>query len=239
MIVDEITAQEISKRLADLASPQIAEHLARYFKTGKGGYGEGDLFLGIRVPVLRSEVKKCGTIALEQVQRLLISVFHEERLFALLLLVRRFAKGSAEEQAVIYQMYLNNTRFINNWDLVDSSARQIVGAHLEFRDRQILNELAQSKNLWERRISIIATFHFIGNNQFDDALKLAMQLLTDKEDLIHKATGWVLREIGKRDINVEKAFLQRYYKQMPRAMLRYAIEKFPEQERKKYLAGDI
>lgn len=234
-----MTAQEISKLLKNLADPERAEHSGRYFKTGQGEYGEGDRFLGIRVPDIRAQVKKCAAVSLEDIQVLLMSAFHEERLFALLLLVRKFAKGGEKEQAAIYDLYLKNTHRVNNWDLVDSSASYIVGSYLESRDRRILYKLAKSASVWERRIAVISTFQFIGNNQFDDALKLARQLLNDEEDLIHKAVGWMLREIGKRNVSVEKAYLQAHYKKMPRTMLRYAIEKFPEQERKKYLLGEI
>ena len=234
-----MTAQEISKLLRNFADPVRAEHSGRYFKTGQGEYGEGDRFLGIRVPDIRAQVKKCEAISLEDIQELLMSAFHEERLFALLLLVRKFAKGDEKEKTAIYNFYLKNTHRINNWDLVDSSASYIVGGYLESRDRTILYKLAKSASVWERRIAVISTFQFIANNQFDDALKLAGQLLEDEDDLIHKAVGWMLREIGKRDVAVEKAYLQAHYKKMPRTMLRYAIEKFPERERKKYLAGEI
>lgn len=233
-----MTAQEISKLLRSLADPERAEHSGRYFKTGQGEYGEGDRFLGIRVPDIRAQVKKCGVVSLEDIQVLLTSAFHEERLFALLLLVRKFAKGDEKEKTAVYDLYLKNTHRINNWDLVDSSASQIVGSYLESGDRRILYRLAKSASVWERRIAVISTFQIIGNNQFDDALKLAKLLIDDDEDLIHKAVGWALREIGKRDAAVEKAYLQAHYKKMPRTMLRYAIEKFPEQERKKYLSGE-
>jgi len=233
-----MTAQEISKLLRGHANPDIAEHSSRYFKTGQGEYGAGDQFLGIRVPDIRAQVKKCEAVSLDDTQLLLMSSFHEERLFALLLLVKKFAKGDENEQAAIYSLYLNNMHRINNWDLVDSSASQIVGSYLESRDRQILYKLVKSTNIWERRIAIISTFQFIRNNQFNDALKLAKMLLNDKEDLIQKAVGWMLREIGKRDVAVEQAYLQTHYRKMPRTMLRYAIEKFPEQVRKKYLAGE-
>lgn len=234
-----MTEKEISKLLRGLSNPVIAEHSQRYFKTGKGEYGEGDQFLGIRVPVLRERVRQCGAVALEEVQRLLMSDFHEERLFALLLLVCQFTKGNVEEKAAIYRLYLNNTHRINNWDLVDSSASYIVGGFLESRDKKMLYKLARSSSIWDRRIAIISTFKFISNHQFDDALKLAKQLLSDEEDLIHKAVGWMLREIGKRDLAVETTFLQSHYIKMPRTMLRYAIEKFPEPVRKKYLAGEV
>jgi len=234
-----MTSQEISKRLRSLANPAIAAHSQRFFKTGVGEYAAGDRFLGIRVPDLRAQLKKCGVVSLQDIQALLKSAFHEERLFALLLLVRNFAQGDEQEQAAIYAVYLKNMHHVNNWDLVDSSASQIVGSYLETRDRQLLYKLAKYASLWQRRIAIMSTFHFIRHNQFEDALRLSELLLQDKEDLIHKAVGWMLREIGKRDAAVEKAFLQLHYKNMPRIMLRYAIEKFPEQERRKYLSGEV
>ncbi len=225
--------------MRDLARPDIAEHSQRFFKTGEGEYGEGDQFLGIRVPVLRKHVRMFEETPLRTVERLLGSKFHEERLFALLLLVRKFSKGADDERSEIYQTYLSNTRYINNWDLVDSSAPQIVGAYLEHKNREVLYALAGSDDLWERRIAILSTFHFIRSNDFDDALNLSRLLLNDREDLIHKAVGWMLREIGKRDKAIESSFLQTHYKRMPRTMLRYAIEKFPERERKLYLQGNI
>ena len=234
-----IKVTEISKQLKALANPAIAEHAQRYFKTGKGEYGEGDQFLGIRVPVIRAQVRQHKDAGLKDILPLLKSAWHEERLFALLLLVRRYDKGDADERSAIYNLYLDNTRHINNWDLVDSSAHKIIGRHLESRDRKILYKLARSNSIWERRIAIISTFHFIALSQFDDALKLARLLLNDKEDLIHKAVGWALREIGKRDIAIEQTFLQAHYQNMPRTMLRYAIEKFPEPLRKQYLKAGL
>jgi 3-methyladenine DNA glycosylase AlkD len=234
-----MTAREISKLLRKLADPERAVHSARYFKTGPGEYGAGDRFLGIRVPELRAQVRRCEGVSLAEIETLLMSEFHEERLFALLLLVRQFARGDEKKQAAIFRLYLNNTPRINNWDLVDSSASQIVGAHLASRDRKLLYKLARSASIWERRIAIIATFHFIRYDDFDDALRLAELLRDDEEDLIHKAVGWMLREIGKRNVAVEIGFLRTHYRSMPRTMLRYAIEKFPEQERKKYLRGEV
>jgi 3-methyladenine DNA glycosylase AlkD len=234
-----MNAQEINRLLVGMTDPLIAGHSARYFKTGPGEYGAGDRFLGIRVPVLRAQVKRCEAATLEDIKQLLMSDFHEVRLFALLLLVRRFATGDEVQKAAAYHLYLDNLHRVNNWDLVDSSASRIVGSYLESRDRAPLYRLAKSANIWERRVAIIATFQFIDNDQFDDALKLARLLLNDKEDLIHKAVGWMLREIGKRDIAVEQAFLRAHYKNMPRTMLRYAIEKFPGPLRRKYLTGEI
>ena len=160
-------------------------------------------------------------------------------MYALLLLVSKFTKGNEKDKRSIYKLYLNNTNYINSWDLVDSSAYQIVGAYLEDQDKQILCQLAKSDSLWERRIAIISTYQFIKNNQFTEALDISKQLINDDEDLIHKAVGWMLREVGNRDVAVEKDFLISHSQQMPRTMLRYAIEKFPERERKRYLRGTV
>jgi 3-methyladenine DNA glycosylase AlkD len=229
--------QQINDYLLNLANPEIASHSLRFFKTAAGEYGSGDKFLGIRVPVIRQAVKKFETTSLPVTTKLLKSEYHEIRLFALLLLVANYSKADEDGRKKIYELYLNNTRYINNWDLVDSSAHKIVGIHLENRDRTDLYKLSKSTSLWERRIAIIATYHFIRNNQFDDTLKISRQLLDDEEDLIHKAVGWMLRETGKRDKGTETAFLNRHYQAMPRTMLRYAIEKFSKEERQRYLSG--
>ena len=234
-----MTAKKLAKLLRSLANPEIAQHSQRFFKAGPGGYGEGDKFLGIRVPMLRKHAKAHRAIALEQIQLLLMSSFHEERLLALLLLVGKFAKADEDEKFAIYRLYLSNTHYINNWDLVDSSAHHIVGAYLQNRDRKVLYQLAQSASLWERRIAILATLKFIHSDQFEDTLNIASLLINDTQDLIHKAVGWMLREVGKRDVGVEKEFLAAHCQTMPRTMLRYAIEKFPEPERKRYLAGRV
>ena len=230
---------EIKKELRALADPKIAAHSARFFKTGPGEYGEGDVFLGIRVPELRRLVKQYPNLPLEDIGKLLSSPRHEERLLALLLLVRRFAGGDDATRRSVYNLYMKSRRFINNWDLVDASAPGVVGAYLQDKDRSILRKLARSPDLWTRRIAMLATFHFIKHGEFDDALELAGMLLSDEHDLMHKAVGWMLREIGKRDGTLLRRFLQSRYKKMPRTMLRYAIEKFPEKERKNYLAGNI
>ncbi|MCU7905536.1 MAG: DNA alkylation repair protein [Candidatus Thiodiazotropha sp. (ex Epidulcina cf. delphinae)] len=232
-------AVQLSKILHGLADPSIASHSQRFFKTGKGEYGEGDRFLGIRVPILRQQAKRHQEMPLAEIRRLLKSRFHEERLCALLLLVRKFARGDEKERRAIYQLYMDSTRYINNWDLVDSSAYHIVGVYLADKERHPLYELAVASNLWERRIAIMSTLHFIKNHQFGDTLKLSRQLLDDNQDLIHKSVGWMLREIGNRDRSVTQDFLNKHYKRMPRTMLRYAIEKFPETLRKEYLAGRI
>lgn len=231
------TVKDLRGVLKKLADPRKAVHVQRFFKTGKGEYGEGDVFLGITVPALRALVKKCGMLSLEDILLMLASTLHEERLLALFLLVDRFKKGDEGERSRIYHQYLRNTKHINNWDLVDCSAHLIVGAHLENSDKKMLYDLVQSASLWERRIAVIATFHFIRKDRFDDALKLFGMLMVDKEDLIHKAVGWMLREIGKRDQVAEERFLKVHHGRMPRTMLRYAIERFPEEKRVSYLKG--
>ena len=230
---------DIATVLKVLADPAIAEHSKRFFKTGKGDYGEGDVFLGVRVPVIRQQVKKYRGASSAQVKKLLQSKYHEERLLALLMLVDRYERGSDDEKLFIYNLYLANPRYIPTWDLVDSSAHHIVGAYLADRDRSDIYKLSASDNLWERRIAIIATFYFIRRRHFDDTIKLAEMLLDDREDLIHKAVGWMLREVGKRDVEEERRFLNKHYHLMPRTMLRYAIERFPAKERQAYLKGLI
>ena len=237
MVDDRVAG--ICKQLRQLADEEIAEHSKRFFKTGKGQYGEGDRFLGIRVPALRKIAKQHRGTSAEEATRLLKSVFHEERLLALFLLVAIFNKANDEGKKAIYELYLENTRFINNWDLVDCSAEHIVGAHLRRADKQPLYDLAVSNMLWERRISILATFGFIKHNEFADTLKIAKILLKDEEDLIHKAVGWMLREVGKRDVQAEEEFLKKHCRQMPRTMLRDAIERFPAAKRQRYLKGDV
>lgn len=231
----QTTAQDICTILRGLANAGMADHAQRFFKTGKGQYGFGDRFLGIRVPVLRTLVKQHRTMPLAQLGQLLRSEYHEERLFALLGMVEQFSRSDELNKTAIYTMYLKNTQYINNWDLVDCSALYIVGAYLEDRDKQPLYALAVSKSLWERRIAMIAPFHLIRKNRFEDALAIAEILRDDKEDLIHKAVGWMLREIGKRNLTAEKRFLNIHADKMPRTMLRYAIEKFPEDQRQAYL----
>ena len=230
---------DIKNEMRKLANKKIAEHSQRFFKTGKGQYGEGDIFLGIRVPVLRKIAKKFRRISLAEVSKLLESKFHEERLLSILMLVNLFKSGDEDDQELIYELYLDKTKFINNWDIVDISAGNIVGEFLFEKDKAPLYRLVLSENLWERRIAIVATFYFIRNDEFDDTLKIAEILFTDKEDLIHKAVGWMLREVGKRVIEIEEEFLEEHYLKMPRTMLRYAIERFPETRRKMYLKGQV
>ena len=229
----------IENSFKKLGDRKIAAHSARFFKTGKGEYGEGDLFLGIRVPIIRKQIKNYSDLTLSETIESLKSPYHEIRLFSVLLLVDKYKKADDKEKSRIYQLYLKNSKYINNWDIVDSSASYIVGDFLLNGDKSKLYQLAKSKNLWKRRISIIATFCFIKNHQYEDTLQLAKILLHDKEDLIHKAVGWMLREIGNRNIKIEEKFLKTHYHEMPRTMLRYAIEKFPETKRKAYLNGKI
>jgi 3-methyladenine DNA glycosylase AlkD len=229
--------RQITHELAKLADPEKAALLRGFFKTGPGQYGEGDVFWGIKVPVLRQIVKKYPGLPLADAERLLHAGHHEDRLLGLLFLIADFEKGGAEVRRQIYQLYLANTRFINNWDLVDVSAPNVVGAYLFDRSRAPLRRLARSSLLWERRIAIVATFYFIRRNQFDDTLDIAGMLLDDKHDLMHKAAGWMLREVGKRDLTAEEGFLREHCTHMPRTMLRYAIERFAPDKRAAYLAG--
>lgn len=234
-----MTSQEAIAALVELRDEEKARHALRYFKCGPGEYGEGDRFLGIRVPDVRKLVRVFAALPLAEVTTLLHSEYHEARLLALLLLVRQYEKGDNAVRKRIYELYLANTAYINNWDLVDSSAGQIVGEYLYRDERNILFDLAGSDSLWERRIAMMATFFFIRQGEFADALAIAERLLHDTHDLIHKAVGWMLREIGNRDREVEEGFLKQHYKKMPRTMLRYAIEKFPEDLRQAYLKGNI
>lgn len=221
--------------LREIATPEIAEHSQQFFKTGKGEYGEGDQFLGIRVPNIRKVARQFKQLSLTETEKLLHSKYHEERLCALIIMTNRAKKADPEEQQQLYELYLKNMKYINNWDLVDTSAEHVVGRYLIENDRSVLYTLAQSGNLWERRIAIMSTFHFIKNDEFADTLAIEEILLSDEHDLIHKASGWMLREVGNRDIDVEEKFLNKYIQQMPRTMLRYAIEKFPEDKRQEYL----
>ncbi len=225
--------------LRALSNPEIAAHSQRFFKTGKGEYGEGDVFLGIRVPKLRVAAKQFEHLTLPQVSKSLKSRFHEERLCAVLILVRKYERGDEGVRDEVFRMYLDHTKYVNNWDLVDSSAHKIVGPHLSSRSHDLLFELAESSSLWERRIAIISTLYFIKQDKYEPTLLVSEMLLDDPEDLIHKAVGWMLREVGNRNPALERSFLQDRYKRMPRTMLRYAIEKFPKAERKRYLAGEV
>ena len=234
-----VNCNNVISFLKNRSNTEIAAHSQRYFKTGKGEYGHGDKFLGIRVPELRKAVKQFQETPITEIRKLLKSEYHEVRLFSLLLSVHQFSKSDAVIRKKIYNIYIRNTKHINNWDLVDSSAPYIVGVWLIDKDRTILYELAHSNLLWERRIAIMSTAYFIKNDQFNDTLKLSRILLNDSEDLIHKAVGWMLREVGNRDIGIEEKYLKKHYKKMPRTMLRYAIEKFSKERRQAYLKGEI
>jgi 3-methyladenine DNA glycosylase AlkD len=217
------------KKLEDKKQAQL---LQGFFKTGKGQYGEGDIFLGIKVPVQRKVARNYNDLSLKDIQTLLNSKIHEHRLCALFILTHKYEKTKKKE---IVDFYLKNAKKVNNWDLVDSSAHKILGDYLLDKDKKILYQLANSNNLWEKRISIISTAAFINKNQFEDTLKISEILLNDSHDLIHKAVGWMLREVGKRDQAVEEKFLNKYHKIMPRTMLRYSIEKFDDKKRKFYM----
>lgn len=228
---------EVQGELALLADTRQAAILQRFFKTGPGEYGEGDRFRGIRVPVLRKLARKYRQLPLAEAIELLRSAFHEDRLLALFVLMDHYSQGDDAIRSKIHHLYLEHTTFVNNWDLVDASAPHLVGHYLRERDRSTLTRLAASPVLWERRIAIIATLAFIKEGNFDETLRIARLLLRDPEDLIHKAVGWMLREVGKREMTLVEAFLRAHHREMPRTMLRYAIEKFPETKRQAYLKG--
>lgn len=227
---------DLRQELKTVARQEYAEVAQRFFKTGKREYGEGDIFMGIRVPVLRAIAKRYGHLSLADTKQLLASTIHEERLVALYLLCQLYqaAREEKERQAIV-DMYLASTRYVNNWDLVDSSAHKILGRHVYDRSEKVLYELARSSLLWERRIAIIATLWFISKQRYEPTLKVAKILLHDPHDLIHKAVGWMLREVGKRSQDVEEVFLRTHAHVMPRTMLRYAIERFSKEKRQRYL----
>lgn len=231
----------IKRELEQYSDPEKAEFMPRFFQTGPGGYAEGDRFLGITVPHLRRAARKFyRQISLEELEALLQDEIHEYRFTALAMLVYKFEKAETpEERREIVHFYLANADFVNNWDLVDASADKILGAYLYHRDRSVLWELARSGHLWRQRLAVIATFYFIRRGDFAETLQLAEFFLDDEHDLIHKAVGWMLREIGKRDFQVEYAFLREHYRRMPRTMLRYAIEKFDPELRRAFLQGLI
>ena len=228
-------ARNVQKKLRFFANRQKAKLLQGFFKTGYGQYGEGDIFLGVVVPDTRIVAKKFVNLNLSEIKKLLYSKIHEERLCALLILVDKFAMANLVEKKKIYNFYIKHARQINNWDVVDLSAPKIVGKYLLDKPRNILYTFARSKNLWEKRIAIVSTYEFIKNREYKDTLKIAEILMHDTHDLIHKAIGWMLREIGKKSLNTLKSFLKKFKVKLPRTALRYAIERFPEKERKIYL----
>ena len=219
-----------------MVNPEKAKVLSGFFKTGKGQYAEGDIFLGITVPEARKLARKYADMKISEIQELLKSKIHEERLLALMLLVNKFQSGDEKNKEKIFDFYLKNTQHINNWDLVDLSAHEIVGAFLEGKSKAVLVKLASSQSLWEKRIAMVATFYEIRNSRSETTLKIAEKLLHDEHDLIQKAVGWMLREVGKRcSQKEEEIFLDKYALVMPRTMLRYAIERFDEKKRKYYM----
>ena len=230
-----MNADFVLKELQSVGTPEKAAHLQRFFKTGPGQYGEGDVFIGVVVPHTRSIAKANLKISFAEVRKLLKSKYHEARLCALLILTERFKKADEKDRKEIFDFYLKNTSCINNWDLVDLSCPTIVGEYLLEKDRSILYELAESKCLWEQRIAVVSTYTFIRKGEFFDTLELAERLFTHKHDLMHKSVGWMLREIGKRDQFTLTDFLEKYAVKMPRTTLRYAIEHYPEQDRQYFL----
>ncbi len=232
-------ARAAEQALFALADAGKAQTAARYFMSGPGQYGEGDQFLGIRVPVIREIARQFNTLTLEDCAALLQSPYNEVRLLALDILTRRFAKGRAEVQTTVYDCVMQHRDRINNWNLVDGVGPYITGPYLLKRDRAVIRELAKSPVLWDRRLAVLSTFAFIRAGDFDDALKLYAQLLTDPHDLMHKACGWMLRELGKRDEVRLLAFLRTHYTALPRTTLRYAIEKFTASQRSAFLQGDF
>lgn len=230
-----MTAAVIVRELRKRANPETAAGLQRFFKTGKGEYAAGDQFLGIKVPESRVLAKAYAGLPAREIEKLLRSPFHEARLVALLIMVLRHQKGDPATRSELHRLYLANTQSVNNWDLVDLSAAQLVGAQLGPGEHALLTRLAKSPLLWERRIAVLATFHFIKRGYFHETLRIARILLHDRHDLIHKAVGWMLREVGNRERAVEEAFLGEHYREMPRTMLRYAIEKFPPALRARYM----
>ncbi len=221
-----------------LGNKKKAKVLAGFFKTAEGEYGYGDVFLGIPVPQSRKIAIKYKDLSFDEIGTLLRSEIHEERLIALLILVHQFQHEEMLQRRV-YEFYLKHTKFINNWDLVDLSSDKIVGVYLIDKPKTVLYKLAKSSNIWERRIAMVSTYNFIKNGEFNDTLSIAELLIEDKNDLIQKAVGWMLKEVGNRSLKVEERFLKKNYKIMGRTALRYAIEKFPEKVRKSYLSGAV
>ncbi|MBE7437266.1 MAG: DNA alkylation repair protein [Spirochaetales bacterium] len=249
----DLNLQQLRAEIQELASPEKAAHSLRFFKTGPGEYGEGDQFLGITVPAQRKLARRYRALPLPDVEKLLKSPYHEERLTALFIMVLRFqdctrqarkarknpAHPYTDERKAIYDLYFRLRNKVNNWDLVDSSAEHIMGPMHVDGNRSLLLKMVESRILWDRRIALLATFHFIKKGDFATTLELCRRVLADKEDLIHKAAGWMLREIGQRDQAVMIKFLDKYAATMPRTMLRYAIEKLPEKLRQDYLKRDF
>jgi 3-methyladenine DNA glycosylase AlkD len=234
-----VNHQQAHEALTALANPSKAAFLSGFFKTGKGQYAEGDRFLGLTVPALRTIAKRFRQLSLKDCERLLSSPFNDERALALLILVEDYRKGDAGTKNSVYRACVNNRSRINNWNLVDTAAPHIFGFHLLERDRSLLYRLAKSRILWDRRIGVVATLPFIRAGDFGDTFKLTNLLLGDEQDLIHKACGWMLREVGKRNASALEEYLRRHHCSMPRTMLRYAIERFSPRKRSAYLRGAV
>ena len=229
-----------SEEIRALANKERANHSKKFFKTGKGEYGYGDIFLGVRVPKIRLIAKKNIDISITDMKTLIKSKYHEERLLGLIILVNKYSKSKDEkDRDQLYNIYVSSFKYVNNWDLVDVTCAHVIGKHLFDKDRSILYTWAKSNDLWTKRIAIVSTHCFIRKNDLQETFKIAKILLNDEHDLIHKAVGWMLREAGKKDMEKEEIFLKKHYKTMPRTMLRYAIERFPEPKRQKYLKGTI
>jgi 3-methyladenine DNA glycosylase AlkD len=231
--------EEVRKELKKYASKENAAVLQRFFKTGPGEYGDGDVFIGVKVPPIRKTAEKFLTLSIPQLKKVIKSPIHEERLLALIIITKKFGKADDEGKKDIVEFYLQNRKYINNWDLVDLSAPYILGPWYYDKDRSILYDLVNIGDMWEKRIAVLASFYFIKQNDYNTSLDLITLLLNDGRDLINKACGWMLREIGKRDLKTEEIFLKKHYKTMSRTMLRYAIEKFPEEKRQAYLKARI
>ena len=234
-----MTHRDIISKLKTVTDPEKAKHSTRFFKSGPGEYGEGDKFLGIKVPDQRKIAKKYRDLSSSEIEKLLQNEFHEVRLTAVMLMTYKVEKSGQEELEEMTQLYLENLPAMNNWDIVDSSCHKILGPFLEDKERDLLYDLARTDDLWKKRIAMITCYHFIKQEDFEDAINIAEILVNDEHDLIHKAVGWMLREVGNRDLETEEEFLKKYYQNMPRTMLRYAIEKFDEPLRLKYLHGEI
>ncbi|MDA0990829.1 MAG: DNA alkylation repair protein [Verrucomicrobia bacterium] len=233
------TADTIINRVRRAGSADRADQARRYFKTGPGEYGEGDVFVGVRMPELRKLSRDYRETAEAAVVDLLASEIHEVRLLALLIMVQQARRGDPQEQARLYRLYLKHKGRVNNWDLVDLSAEHLVGGYLLTRSRDPLHKLSASRSLWDRRIAMLATFHFIKRDDFTTTMILAERYIGDPEDLMHKATGWMLREVGRRDRRLLENFLKQHLSDLPRTLLRYAIEHFPESRRQQYLRGTL
>lgn len=230
-----MTAAFVLSEILSMANPEKATFLQRFFKTGPGQYAEGDVFLGLVVPLTRSIAKANKQTPLSELQLLMESEYHEARLCALLIVMEQFKKASQTERKALFDFYIKNASRINNWDLVDVTCPHVVGVYLLDKDRSLLYELAESDNLWEQRIAMVSTVTFIRNREYTDTLALAERLMTHTHDLMHKAVGWMLREVGKKDRATLTDFLEQYATQLPRTSLRYAIEHYPEEQRQYFL----